>query len=417
VVFVNRYAHPDGSATSQLLSDLAAELSRRGWRVTMIASRQRYDDSRARLPATERWGEVEIARVATTRFGRATLAGRALDYLSFYLALPFALLPRLRRGDVVVAKTDPPLLGVVVAPVAWLRGARTVNWLQDLFPEVAVALGQPRLPRPAVSLLRALRNLALRASAMNVAIGEGMRRHLAAQGLAPAKLAVIANWSHENAIRPMAASDSRLRQRLGLADRFVVGYSGNLGRAHEWQPLLEAARALVDEPRIALLVGGGGHGYEALRREVASSGLGNIGFQPYHPLEFLSDSMAAADLHLVSLRPELEGLVLPSKFYGIAAAARPVAFIGDPGGELARLIVDEDCGFVVPTGRGDLLAQGIRAMAGDPLRARRQGNNARRLLEQRFSRAAAHEQWHHLLADVANGASRASNPTQHAENP
>jgi glycosyltransferase involved in cell wall biosynthesis len=120
-------------------------------------------------------------------------------------------------------------------------------------------------------------------------------------------------------------------------------------------------------------------------------------------MEYLSDSMAAADLHLVSLRPELEGLIVPSKFYGIAAAARPIAFVGDPAGELAKLIVDHDCGVAVPAGRGDLLAQAILEMAADPARVQRLGGNARRLLDTHFSRSAAHEQWHDLLTNVAGG--------------
>ena len=228
-----------------------------------------------------------------------------------------------------------------------------------------------------------------------------MGAHLAAEGVPAARVAVIPNWPHEDAIRPLPAGESQLRKRLGLQARFVVGYSGNLGRAHEWKPLFEAARLLATEPGIAFLIGGGGHGYDALRREVEASNLPNVVFQPYHPMEFLSDSMAAADLHLVSLRPEMEGLIVPSKFYGIAAAARPVGFIGDPEGELARLVVDHDCGFAVPAGRGDLLAESIRTLADDPVRHQRQGLNARQLLDARFSRASAHGRWHHLLSEVA----------------
>jgi glycosyltransferase involved in cell wall biosynthesis len=384
------------------MTDLAGELSSRGWQVTMVGSRQRYDDPSANLPRTDRWRGVDIVRVGSTRFGRGTLSGRAIDYLGFYLGLPFALLKVLRRGDVLVAKTDPPMLGVFVAPIARLRGAHTVNWLQDLFPEIAVALGQPKLPGPLVGLLRWWRNRACRKAAMNVAIGERMGELLAVQGVPPERIAVVPNWSHEDAIRPLAAQDSRLRERLGLQGRFVVGYSGNLGRAHEWKPLFEAAQLLSERAApIAFLVGGGGHGYDALKAEVERTGLANIQFQPYHPMEYLSDSMAAADLHLVSLRPELEGLIVPSKFYGIAAAARPVAFIGDEDGELARLIRQRDCGVAVPAGRGDLLAEAVLAMAADPERARRQGGNVRRLLDSRFSRAAAHERWHHLLSSVA----------------
>src|SRR5690349_8156090 len=113
VCFVNRYCYPDSSATSQLMSDLAGELSSRGWQVTMVGSRQRYDDPSATLPASDRWRGVDVVRVLTTRFGRGSLAGRAIDYLGFYLRLPFVLWRVLRRGDVLVVMTDPPMLGVV----------------------------------------------------------------------------------------------------------------------------------------------------------------------------------------------------------------------------------------------------------------------------------------------------------------
>lgn len=401
ICFVNRYCYPDSSATSQLLTDLAGELSSRGWQVTIVGSRQRYDDSGAMLSKQERWRGVDIRRVTTTCFGRGNLLGRAVDYLSFYVAVVPILLSVLRRGDLVVAKTDPPLLGVLVAPVAKIRGALIINWLQDLFPEVASALGQPKLPAGSARVLRWMRNSALRCSAANVAIGERMGSYLGSQGVPAARVVVIPNWPHEDAIRPMPSSESQLRARLELLDRFVVGYSGNLGRAHEWKPLFEAARLLAPDSNVVFLVGGGGHGYDALEREVSAAGLTNVLFQPYHPMEFLSDSMAAADLHLVSLRPEMEGLVVPSKFYGIAASARAVGFVGDPEGELARLVRDHDCGFVVPAGRGDLLADSIRALVADPGRLQRQGGNARRLLDSHFSRASAHDRWHHLLTEVA----------------
>lgn len=400
LVFINRYFWPDHSATSQLLADLAAALSAQGATVTVLASRQRYDDPGADLPAREQWRGIDIRRLWTSRFGRDKLAGRAIDYLSYYFSLAFALPRLLRRGDVVVAMTDPPLLSILVAPIARFRGAKSVNWLQDLFPEVALALGRPRLPAALPGLLRLLRNRSLRKAAANVAIGERMAEHLRLQ-LPGSRLTVIANWPHEDAIRPMVASESQLRSRLGLLDKFVVGYSGNLGRAHDWQAILQAAQRLAGRQDVVFLIGGGGHGYDALRASVESEGLRNIRFQPYHPLETLSDSMAAADLHLVSLRPELEGLILPSKFYGIAAAQRAVAFVGDPDGELGRLVRESGCGFVAAPESPGALAAGIEALADDRERCAELGLRARALLEERFSRRQAHRQWHDLLCEVA----------------
>ena len=124
VVFLNRFFFPDHAATSQLLSDLAFDLADSGYEVHVITSRQRYDDASARLPAESEVKGVRIRRVWTSRFGRGHLSGRAMDYLTFYLTTAWGLWRLIRRGDVVVAKTDPPLISVVAGWVAGYGGAR-----------------------------------------------------------------------------------------------------------------------------------------------------------------------------------------------------------------------------------------------------------------------------------------------------
>jgi glycosyltransferase involved in cell wall biosynthesis len=401
LVFVNRYVHPDHSATSQILSDLASSLAATGFDVLLVGSRQRYDDPRADLPVEDRFGAVAIRRVGGSRFGRGRLVGRALDYLSFYVAAGWALLGLLRRGDVVVAKTDPPLLSVVVAAAARWRGARLVNWLQDVFPEIAIALGEPRIPAPAARLLAWLRDRSLTAARVNVAIGERMAERLAAR-VPAACFAVVPNWAHEHAVRPLPLDESELRHRLGLVDRFVVAYSGNLGRAHDHATIFDAAVALRAHEDIVFLVIGDGSGHRALAARAAATGLHNLRFLPYQPIDRLADSMAAANVHLVSLKPALEGLLVPSKFFGVLAAARPAVFIGDPDGELARVIRAADCGRVVRAGDGAALAAALLDLAADHRGCIAMGARARALLDTRYARQAAHSAWTRLLAEVAD---------------
>lgn len=401
VVFVNRYVHPDHSATSQILSDLAISLAASGFDVWLVGSRQRYDDPSAGLPRDDRAGAITIRRVGGTRFGRTHLLGRALDYLSFYVAVGWALLGLLRFGDVVVAKTDPPLLSVMVAAAARWRGARLVNWLQDVFPEVAVALGEPRIPAPAARMLAWLRDRSLQTARVNVAIGERMAERLAAR-VPTARFVVVPNWAHEDAVRPLPLDESELRHRLGLVDRFVVAYSGNLGRAHDHATIFDAAVALRAHDDIVFLVIGDGSGHRALKARAEATGLHNLRFLPYQPLDRLADSMAAANAHLVSLKLELEGLIVPSKFFGVLAAARPVVFIGDPDGELARGIRAADCGRVVREGDGAALASALLELAADHHGCVAMGARGRALLDTRYARAAAHAAWTRLLAEVAD---------------
>ena len=141
ILLLNRFFFPDQSPTSELLSDLAFALGHAGCQVTVITSRLRYDDRTAKLPPRDVLGNVEIQRVWSFRAKSDTLIGRGLEYLSFYLTAGLVLWRVAGRGDVIVAKTDPPLLSILAAPIARLKGARLINWLQDLFPEVAEQLG------------------------------------------------------------------------------------------------------------------------------------------------------------------------------------------------------------------------------------------------------------------------------------
>jgi glycosyltransferase involved in cell wall biosynthesis len=398
VVFVNRYFHPDHSATSQMLSDLAFALAAEGHAIHVVTSRLRYDDPAAALPKRETVRGVQVLRVYSSRFGRARLAGRLIDYLSFYPAVFFALLGLLRPGDLAVAKTDPPLLSLPVWLAARLRGAALVNWLQDLFPEAAAALGIRAAQGPAGRLLAGLRDFTLRQAAANVTPGRRMAEDLSKRGIP--RVETLPNWADGEAIRPLAADANPLRAEWGLEGRCVAAYSGNLGRAHESATWLAAAEILRGEPGIAFLFIGGGHGYGLLREEAARRGLDNILFKPYQPRERLGLSLTLPDVHLISLLPELEGLIVPSKFYGALAAGRPVAFVGAEDGELAREIARHGCGARFAPGEAQALAGFLLRLSREPGSRRAMGENARAAFEREFDLAGTARRWRDLLAAV-----------------
>jgi colanic acid biosynthesis glycosyl transferase WcaI len=407
VVFVNRYYAPDQSATSQLLTDLTSGLVSRGVDVHVVASRQLYDDAAARLAAREDIRGVTVHRVATTRFGRDRLAGRAIDYASFYWNCAVALLKLARRGDVIVAETDPPLLSLLAAPVARVKGAALVNWEQDIFPEVASELGLSPLPRWLERRLARLRDASLRSARMNVVIGKRMSEYLAGRGVPRTQLCVIENWS--DAIEPKPAAASLLRARLDLMERFVVCYSGNLGRAHEFDTLLAAARALEGSAFTFLIIGAGAK-MDALKRATASAALDNFIFMPHQPRESLSDSLAAADVHIASLLPALEGLIVPSKLYGILAAGRPIVFVGDAQGEVGRVIERARCGSAVRVGDAGALIDVLRRLQAEPDTRALMGERARRVFTEEFTFGRALDRWTELI----NGLTCGSEPPERA---
>lgn len=401
VIFINRFFYPDHSATAQILSDLAFDLAEKGYRVAIIASRLTYDDPHAALAGSETIRSVEVHRVATTRFGRANLIGRAFDLASFYVTAGCKLLAIARRGDVVVAKTDPPLLSLVAQAAAGLKRARFMNWLQDVYPEVARALGVRIFEGPIGGVVTAWRNRTLHRAHKNIVLGERMSEHLQAARVPKQKIAIIPNWSDEEAIAPLPHASNTLRAEWGLEGKYVVGYSGNLGRAHEYETMLSAAKRLRDEPDIVFLMIGGGHHVQGLKAAAAAADLTNLLFKPYQPLSALSASLSTADIHWVSLRPELEGLIVPSKIYGVLAAGRPILAVTDPDGEVARLIRAQGCGVHVRPGDADAFADAIRTLARTPERANALGAAARTAAVTTFSRSSALEKWRAVLNEVA----------------
>ena len=402
VILVNRFFHPDISATSQMVSDLAFQLAQSGEDVHIVTSRLRYDDPAVKLPAREVIDYVTIHRAWSSRFGRGSTFGRLADYLTFYVTAPFLVLLLASRGDVVVAKTDPPMISVPVMMAARLRGARRVNWLQDLFPEVATALGMRLGGGMVVRALTWLRDCSLRAAHANVVLGSRMAAIVSvhAPHSSNARLRVVPNWSPTADIAPLARAANPLGAQWHMADRFVVGYSGNLGRAHELGIVLAAAEQLRHRLDIVFLIIGEGNQKESLQQESTRRGLANVLFKPYQQKDQLKFSLTLPDVHLVSLKPVLEGLIVPSKFYSSVAAGRAVLFIGDADGEIAREVARCNCGVTI--GPDDVLglANAIARLCDEPGTCVRMGANARAMFEAEFAQAIAIGKWRAVLAEV-----------------
>jgi colanic acid biosynthesis glycosyl transferase WcaI len=196
----------------------------------------------------------------------------------------------------------------------------------------------------------------------------------------------------------VAPANNPLRQSWDLADRFVFGYSGNLGRAHDYATVLTAAERLRDDARIIFLVVGGGQRCEALVREIKARDLqSSFYFRPYQERTALPYSLGVADVHWLSLNPLLEGLIVPSKFYGIAAAGRPIGAIGDTEGEIARLLRQHRCGVAFAPGDAEALAQLLRRWSRAPQAVLEMGARARQMLDTQFTRRRALARWTELL--------------------
>jgi glycosyltransferase involved in cell wall biosynthesis len=386
IVLLNQYYAPDEAATAQLLTDLGQGLAAAGHEVSAICCRRAYADPSVRYPASERIEGVSIQRTRATGFGRGNAVGRLADYLSFLFGAAWRLF-RQPRPDVVISLSTPPLVAALGLLLARMRRARSIYWVMDVYPDLAFDLGVLAPRSIAGRLLTRISEFALQRSDDVVALGECMAARLESKGLA--NVEVVHNWADGERIRPCSLDGHSLRREWGWSGRFVVLYSGNMGLAHEFDTVLDAAEILRSDPRVLLAFVGGGPRRAEVEEEARRRALPNVEFRPYVERERLDESLTAGDVHLVTLREQMPGLLVPSKIYGILAAGRPCLYAGPGEGEIADIIEAGRCGTRVALGNADELARAVQRYADDPDRVEAEGERARRLFDDRFSKERA----------------------------
>lgn len=386
VIFVNRVYWPAPAATAQLLTDLAEGLAARGWDVHVVAGGTGPD----------RHNGVTIHRTGG-EVGHEGLFSQARNYGQFLHRARRRLAQSVQPGDVVVVMTDPPLLGAAVTGIATARGALVVHWIQDIYPEIVSAhagaiAGLPLLP------LRWKRDRAWQAARRCVVLGEDMAQLVTEQGVPADKLALAPNWApRELDIPAPAEAIAARRSAWGLTDKFIVAYSGNLGRVHEFAAVLAAANELQARTEIVFLFIGRGPRFDEVRAAAQLRGLANVRFLSPESRENLAAALAAPDVHLVTLKPAFARLVYPSKLAGVLAAGRPVLFVGPPEGEIARLLARAQCGAAFAPADGAGLAATIRQWQAEPTRLTELGRAARSTYEKNFTFGSALAHWGEIL--------------------
>jgi len=319
---LNLYYPPDTSATAKIAQTVVEALAGKH-EVSIVCGRPSYDPTerrRWRLWQTERNGSVRIIRVGSTDYPRTQMKKRVLNYLSYVLlAVPrSAFLP----CDVVLAMTDPPFEGIVGAFVSLMKGKPYVYNIRDLYPDMAVG-GAIVEPGWLARLWEKLHRWALRRATCVVVLGEDMRSRILKKNVDPSRVAVVRDGAEIVNKGPSALDDDVIRSIRGNF-HFVLLHAGNLGFYGAWNTLLEGARRLASDG-VGLVFVGDGTQREQL--EATARGISNVRFLPFFPGSKIPSVLAAPDAHLITVKRGLEGVVVPSKMYGILAAGKPIVAV------------------------------------------------------------------------------------------
>ena len=399
ILFVNQHYWPDVAATGQILSDLAEFLVAEGYEVGVLCSRGGYEGGRLEAPDREIRRGVRVTRIPSPGFGRRSHRGRFGDYAAF-LAQVAARLAWGRSWDLVVLLTTPSMLPVSGWIAERVRRRRYAIWSMDVHPEIEVSLGI--LPATIARAFGPFDRATHRHAEFVVALGSCMKERLIAKGVAGSSIETIPVWSR-NELEPVGRADNELASELGIDDEFVVMYSGNAGLAHRFEEVLEAMERMEGEPGIEFVfVGGGPRKAEIVAR---AGGNRNFRYLDYQPRGALGHSLSLGDVHLITLRGDMEGLVVPVKLYGIMAAERPVVMVGPRGSDTARTIEDEGIGLVIDpdelgAAASERLVEVLLHLRGDPAARRRMGQRARAAFLERYERRVCSIQWERLIRRV-----------------
>jgi colanic acid biosynthesis glycosyl transferase WcaI len=386
ILLLNEYYPPDTSATAKIAAEVAETLAR-FHKVTVVAGRPSYDPEEFypwKLLRKDTRNGVTVERVGSTTYPRRQMRRRVANYLSYLaLAVPRALTI---RPDLVLAMTDPPIVGIAGAFVARLMRRPFVYNIRDLYPDMAV--GGAIVSRSWwVRLWEKMHRWTLNQAARVIVLGNDMRERILSNGVQPERVVVVRDGTTNgtapaNSVRDPAANKASQQAAQKIVDEirggfpFVVLHAGNLGFYGAWTTLLEAAKILRNK-NIGFVFVGNGANRAAL--EAAAAGSPNVRFLPFRPANELPSVMMAGDLHVITVKRGLEGVVVPSKLHSTLAAGRPVLAVAPESCDVSRIVEQAHCGFAANPDDPQSVASAILEAASDPARLDEMGGRASRI--------------------------------------
>jgi colanic acid biosynthesis glycosyl transferase WcaI len=395
ILLLNQYYPPDTSATANMAVQIAEKLAQRH-RVTVVAGRPSYDPDEYypySLQRTDVRNNVTVERVGSTAYPRHQMRRRISNYLSYLaLAVPRALAI---RPDIVLAMTDPPVAGIAGAFVARMSSRPFVYNIRDLYPDMAVG-GEIVNSGFWVHRWEKMHRRALRQAARVVVLGDDMRDRIIDKGVAPERVVIVRDGSWFPSSLPERSDPVVQKIRSGFS--FVAIHAGNLGFYGAWNTLLKAAEILRNE-NIGLVFVGDGANRATLEASAQSSP--NVRFLPFFPVEQVPHVMMAGDVHIVTVRRGLEGVVVPSKLYSILASGRPVLAVAPATTDAARIVTETGCGRSADPDDPAAVADALVQLRKDPARLAQMGARAREVAA-KYARVNELDRFVNVMEEVGN---------------
>lgn len=390
--------YPELISTGQTLTELCEELVGMGIDIEVVCAPPTIIDRKTRIPRHIEYRGIHIKRVWGTRFPKLNIFGRIINQATYASSVFFYLLRDTSKRPILVL-TNPPFLAVICGLLRMLGGKPYIYLIFDVYPDTAVKLGV----LDEGGLLSRLWNLSnsftFKYASAIVVIGrcmqEVIRKKLDATSVD--KIQPIHVWSDDKLIQPIPREENPFIKNWGLEGKFVVSYSGNMGRFHDMETIMEAAKILKERKDIVFLFIGEGHKKQWILEFADKWQLANCQFHSYVDREDLGFSLSCAHVGLVSLAIEQEGLSVPSKTFGLMAAGVPVIAVMSYSSEIARVLDEEECGIVVKPGDVEELTNSILSLYEDRRKLELMSRNARQAVDGKYNLKSAAKAYYELI--------------------
>jgi len=382
---ITQFFPPDFAATGQLLDELVRHLSKQGVEIEVFTGQPGYAYKTASALAIEQVGSVRIRRSRASQLFSHQIRGKAINGVMFCIRSGLHLIRAFRKHNVFLITTAPPFLPILGYLANLIFGVSYVCLFYDLYPDIAVELGVVKHQHWIARFWRMVNRAVWRKARGIIVLSPNMKQRIISHCPEVAdKISVIHSWADPDWILPIAKQDNWFAQKHNLVDCFTVLYSGNMGRCHDLDTILEAAQHLQDAPVQFVCIGGGAQ-RKVVIEQAKKMGLKNFLFLPYQDKQVLPYSLSACDLSLVSMDQGMEDLVAPSKLYPAMSTGRPLAVICPRQSYLHQLIADANCGATFENQDSLGLANFIKFLMGDRQQAERMGESGRHYLEANFT--------------------------------
>lgn len=400
LLIITQFYPPDYAATGQLIQELAVQLGKENIQVSIFTGQPGYAFQQPQAPALEREKGISIRRSQSYKLWSTRIRGKTFSGILFSIRAGLYLLRHGRKYNTVLLTTAPPFLSVVGYVANLLFKINYVCLIYDLYPDAAIELGVITANHPLTKLWHQVNQLVWQNSQKIIVLTETMKQRILARHpqIAP-QISVIHNWANEAWIKPLAKQQNWFAHIHGIDNQFTVLYSGNFGRCHDLDTIIKAMELLQNLPVKFVFIGAGAK-YDLCRQLVSDRHLHNCTFLPYQDRKNLPYSLTACDLALVSIAPGLEGVVAPSKLYGIMAAGKAIAAICEPHSYLRQLIQDANCGQCFDNYNSVGLAEFILRLMSEPNLAATMGKAGRKYMVANFTPKIIAQQYRAILNQV-----------------